>query len=194
MNRISKTFYLGSTTIGFLGYIVLQIVSCFVKSWTYRVYGDGKVYYMGGHPVVKKFLQFGSWGLLLFAFIVFLILLYKMWVAIHDNNARITPGKAVVLVIIPLLNLYWIFQAVWGWSKDYNNFISKRGLNVPQVSEKLALVFCILFALYFVPFLNVLNVLMPLPFGVVAFVFLNQAIDGINNLSTSSGSHSGEDN
>lgn len=186
MNRISKTFYLGYMTLGFLGYITLQIVSCFVKSWTYRVYGNGKVWYIGGHPVIKKFLQFGSGGFLLFAFIVFLILLYKMWVAIHDNNARITPGKAVVLVIIPLLNLYWIFQVVWGWSKDYNNFIFKRGLNMSPVSEKLALAFCILFVLLYAPFLNILILI---PFGVVALVFLNQAIDGINNLFTSNGSH-----
>ena len=45
-----------------------------------------------------------------------------MWAAIQDGYARTTPGKAIGFMFIPFFNIYWMFQAIWGYSKDYNNF------------------------------------------------------------------------
>lgn len=57
----------------------------------------------------------GSIGLL-----SLLILVFKKWRKIQGPHSRMTPGKAVGLLFVPIFNVYWIFQVFWGFSKDYN--------------------------------------------------------------------------
>src|SRR5687767_6774080 len=59
-------------------------------------------------------------------------LYYRAWKAIQDGHARTTPGKAVGFLLIPLFNLYWMFPALWGFSKDYNAYIERHSINVPR--------------------------------------------------------------
>lgn len=75
----------------------------------------------------------------LFAWVVWLVLVYKMWSAIQDGNARTTPGKACGFLFIPLFNLYWVFQAVWGFAKDYNRLVDRHALQVRKLPEALFL-------------------------------------------------------
>ena len=57
-------------------------------------------------------------GLSLPAGIALLVLLYKAWKVIPAAHARTTPGRAVGFLFIPCFNLYWIFQAFYGWAQD----------------------------------------------------------------------------
>ena len=82
--------------------------------------------------------------LFFYVMVVWLILIYKMWAAIQDGHARATPGKAVGLLFVPIFNLYWGFQALWGFAKDYNRYVDRRALNVRKLPARLFLVFTIL--------------------------------------------------
>lgn len=81
-----------------------------------------------------------------YAGIVLLIFYYKMWKALPPSFARTTPGRAVGFLFIPIFNFYWIFQVYWGWTKDFNNFIRERNLNIQRAPERLALAICIFYA------------------------------------------------
>lgn len=78
-----------------------------------------------------------------------LVLLHKMWAALQPyrerftRNVRTTPGKAVGFLFIPLYNYYWLFEAFWGWSKDYNALVIGRGYRLPRAHVGLALVLSI---------------------------------------------------
>lgn len=75
----------------------------------------------------------------IYAFVVFAILVYKMWLAIPPTVARTTPGKAVGFLFIPVFNLYWFFQALWGWSQDWNSYAGQSGRALPRTSGALPL-------------------------------------------------------
>ncbi len=60
--------------------------------------------------------------------VAFCVLVYKMWSAIEDGQAPITPGRAVGLLFVPFYNLYWVFRALPGWATAYNAFASRQGL------------------------------------------------------------------
>ncbi len=83
-----------------------------------------------------------------------LIYLYRAWLIVQGSTARTTPGKAVGFLFIPLFNLYWQFQAVYGWAKDYNAFREDYALTAaPRMPAGLFLA---------VPIFNLLNIL-PIP-------------------------------
>ena len=58
--------------------------------------------------------------------------------------ARATPAKAVGLLLLPVINLYWMFQAYWGWTKDFNRFAHSRYLRVQPMPEEIALLACVM--------------------------------------------------
>ena len=125
MNTISKPFYFGS----YLAAIILA-----------TPFSIGSL--IAGQGAIKeKHLPFAMIGgvLGLYAFIVFVILIYKMWKAIPAAYARTTPGKAVGFLFIPVFNLYWWFQALWGWSRDWNAYAARSQGRLPPISEQLAL-------------------------------------------------------
>jgi hypothetical protein len=78
----------------------------------------------------------------LFAKTIGLVLLYKMWRAIQGSQARTSPAQAVLLLFVPVVNIYWVFQAYWGWARDYNRFASFWSLRGRRMSEELALLVC----------------------------------------------------
>lgn len=86
-----------------------------------------------------------SW---LFAVIVMIVLIYCMWKAIQDGHARTSPGKAIGLLFIPVFNLYWLFQICWGFSRDYNRFVSRHSLPASKLPEGLFLASNITFVLF----------------------------------------------
>jgi len=75
--------------------------------------------------------------------VVISVLCYKMWSVLPASAARTTPGKAVGFQFIPLFNLYWFFQAWWGWVKDFNCYLEERQLASHHISEGISLAFCI---------------------------------------------------
>ena len=102
MKRLSKPFYVGSVATG-VGLYVIYLVS-------------------------PDFVALSAAAILAGAFagVVFLILTYKMWAAIQDGYARTTPGKAVGYQFIPFYDLYWLFQAYWGFAKDCSAYIDRH--------------------------------------------------------------------
>lgn len=79
-----------------------------------------------------------------FGRIIGLVLLWKMWQSIQGGFARATPAKAVGLLLLPVINLYWMFQAYWGWTKDFNRFAHSRYLRVQPMPEEIALLACVM--------------------------------------------------
>jgi hypothetical protein len=113
--------------------------------------------------------------------VVMLVLYYRMWSAIQDGQARTNPAQAVGFLFIPFFNFYWMFQVLWGFSVDYNKFIARHGLNVPQLPEGFFLTVNILFFGMIIPFLNLL-VVMPTLF-VLQIVVAAKVCDAVNALA-----------
>lgn len=71
------------------------------------------------------------------AAIASLVLLFRFWEALQVVNLLTTPFLAIVLLFIPLFNVFWIFRVFWGWTLSYNKIISKFHLKISPMSEVL---------------------------------------------------------
>lgn len=170
MQRLSKGFYLVSWGGG-VGLGVVLIVA-------------GALLAMDSHlDEAAPFALALGFLAMLFGAIAFMVLLYKMWAAIQDGHARATPGKAIGFLFIPFFNLYWAFQAIWGWAKDYNAYTARHGLaNAPKMPEGLFLTYVILCFSGVIPILGVLLVAANF---VVGLIMMSKACDGVNALPAS---------
>jgi len=69
---------------------------------------------------------------------------YVLWQVIPPKIARTTPGKALGFCFIPFFNwFYWNFVSLVGLSKDINEALRQRGINL-HVSVGLPFTYCIL--------------------------------------------------
>ncbi len=144
MNKLSKGFYVGSIAGGLgAGLLVLVITVVLMVSSGGNISEDEAAI-----AIVPAVL------LMFYGGIVMLVLWYKAWAAIQDGQARTTPGKAVGFLFIPLFNLYWIFQAIHGFAKDYNSYVERHSLGVSKLPEGLFLAYCILVLAGIIPFLG----------------------------------------
>jgi hypothetical protein len=73
---------------------------------------------------------FGVYMLLIPIFVAATVLLYilhyRLWQVVQDGFASTTPGMAIGLLFVPYFNLYWIFRATFGLSKDLNSYIDRH--------------------------------------------------------------------
>ena len=186
MKSVSKSFYLSSIIIGLISPFLLPVMLSAVPER-----GDFE-YMLNSFLVIGVGISLAAYGAAML-----LILIYKMWASLSSEYARTTPGKAVGLLFIPIFNLYWVFQALWGWSKDYNKSVSENGASKKKISEILPLTICILLAITFFSILGIEYIRGDLAIvaglgsmGILAFlvniiliiIFANKAIDGINYL------------
>ena len=81
-----------------------------------------------------------------FTIVVLLIFVHKVWKPLQDGRASVSPAAASWLLLIPLFHLYWIFRAIWGFARDYNRFLKRRGLELRKAPERLYLACSILLA------------------------------------------------
>jgi hypothetical protein len=160
--RISKGFFFGSVAVAFGIALPLAI--------------DGYVLATRHHEGALQLLALSLLPTLYLA-VVMLVLFYKMWAAIQDGHARATPGKAIGFLFIPVLNIYWAFQLVWGWAKDYNRLVERHGLNAPRVPEGLFLAYVILAFASCIPVLGL--VLVSVSYF-IALAMVEKICDGIN--------------
>ncbi len=79
--------------------------------------------------------------------IIELMLFYRMWAAIADNQASITPAKAVALLFIPVFNIYWALCMLTGFVEDYNSFIHRHSVKTKDLSFTLFLIYAFAFIL-----------------------------------------------
>ncbi|MBN1273290.1 MAG: hypothetical protein JXB26_13565 [Candidatus Aminicenantes bacterium] len=84
--------------------------------------------------------------------IVGLSLYYKMWKSLQDGHTRITPGKALGFIFIPVFNIYWIFRIIWGFAREYNAFLDRHSLSVPKLPTGFFLIYTILIVVSFIPY------------------------------------------
>jgi hypothetical protein len=105
-----------------------------------------------------------------------LVLLYRLWAAIADGRPRATPAQAVGFLFIPFFNIYWLFQAWYGWTQDYNRYVAERGIRVAPRSGGLAVATCIFGLLSGFPLFTPVAI-------ILFFVLCNHAINGVNALA-----------
>ena len=67
-------------------------------------------------------------------------ILHKLWSLIPAEKAKTTPGKAVGFLLIPLVNFFWNFIAIYGLAKALNAETGRR-----SVSEVASFIYCCLF-------------------------------------------------
>lgn len=169
MNRIPKGFYLGSMAAGWGSYVLVTTIAALTsKQETVATSGE-----KGGILVGLASLA------MLYSSVIGLIVWYKAWASIQDGNARTTPGKAIGFLFIPLFNLYWMFQAIWGFSKDYNSYVQRHQIGVTSLPEGLFLASCVL---PFVGLIPILGVLAGIAEFIVVIMVVLKVIDGVNAL------------
>ncbi|HUU10903.1 MAG TPA: hypothetical protein VM431_10250 [Phycisphaerae bacterium] len=173
MQPISKGFYLGSIVAGMVGGLVL--------------FGIGFILMISEEEEAGTALMGLGYIPLIYGAVIVGILIYKMWAAIQGPTARTTPGKAVGFLFIPFFNIYWQFQAFWGWTKDYNALIAQRGIAGRRAPEGLAMAMCILTLCGIIP---VVGMLFSLVNVILMFIFYNAAIDGANAVITANAQES----
>jgi len=112
--------------------MIRSINSRFWYFWFFMVIGLPLCFVVIGLPLVVL-----SWTSSCF-------LHYSLWKVVPPQIARTTPGKALGFCFIPFFNLfYWNFVSLVGLSKDINETLRQRGINL-QVSVGLPLTYCIL--------------------------------------------------
>ena len=86
-------------------------------------------------------------------------------------------GRAVGFLFIPFYNLYWIFQALAGFAKDFNAFGRRHSIKARPLSPGLFVACGILLILAAVPVLDIF--LLP-ALSVVALVMVARICDAVN--------------
>jgi hypothetical protein len=116
------------------------------------------------------------------------IIFHRTWAAIQDGHARTTPGKAVGFLFIPLFNLYWIFQALPGFAKDYNRFIARHDLGAPALSEPFFLTATILtLSNIIIGRIPGVGIVYSAGVMIVMIALLNQLLTAVNRLAAVGG-------
>jgi len=111
---------------------------------------------------------------LLLAAVVHLVFIYRFWSSIQDGSPRMSPGKAVGFLFIPIFNIYWIFQVYGGFATDFNRYIESKGIQTPRLSQGL-LVFNVILMFLALPILN----------WIIFWIVIGKICDGANAASSS---------
>jgi hypothetical protein len=90
---------------------------------------------------------------LLYFFVVFLLLVYKMWAAIQDGHASVGATLAAGLLLVPGANVYWIFRVLLSFVRDYNAYIQRHAVETAPLENRLFLAVPVLFFLDAVPWI-----------------------------------------
>jgi hypothetical protein len=118
-----------------------------------------------------------AWG---FAGVVFwLVFTYKMWASIQDGRARTSPCRAVGFLFIPFYNFYWIFQAFWGFARDFNAFIARYSLKVAPLSPSLFGAYAVLTLAQLLPSIGVVFAVANY---LVMLAVVSKVADAVNSL------------
>lgn len=163
MKKLSKGFFLGSVAVWLGLAVILLIVGNFIHS---------------------DILIILSYVLMLFVAGVMMTLFYKMWASIQEGYARTSPGKAIGFLFIPFFNIYWAFQAICFFSKDYNSFVDRHSVDAPRLPECLFLAFTILIFTTWIPVIGLLLLFVNYFIGLAMVL---KICDGVNALPAISG-------
>ncbi len=159
---------IGSGVVAFIAFILIAVGA--------GSYNDGLV-------VLGVVLMILSVAGLIFGAVLLYIYIYRAWKIIQDGQCRATPREAVGLLFVPFYNIYWNFQAFWGWSKDYNSFIQRSSISAPRMPEGLFLTWAILGAASAVPYLGIITLIPLLIIAIIGAVNICKAINFFANRS-----------
>jgi len=59
--------------------------------------------------------------------VTFLVFLHRMWSAIRDQHTKPSPARAVALVLVPVVNLFWLPRAIARWPAQAERFAERNG-------------------------------------------------------------------
>ncbi len=162
MNKISKGFFLGSIAVG-LGIADVLVILGTIKAKS----GDSDALQMIGFSYIP----------MLYGAIVMMVLYYKMWASIQDGHARTTAGKAIGMMFVPFYNIYWAFQVIWGFSKDYNAYVERHGTKAARLPEGLFLANVIMCFLTWIPVIG--QIILVVNY-IISIVMISKICDAIN--------------
>jgi hypothetical protein len=180
MTRMSKKLYVGifSVSLGlFLFLALLTGITVLLQDLVWFQEAPGL-----GVQIIVVLGIIGFAQFLIVQMIYTCVILWKMWRSIQDGHARTTPAKAIGFLFIPLFNIYWIFQAWGAFPNEYNNYVSRYKLPVPNLSARLFTAYPVLILLTLIPFLGILASLVNM------FVFVGiicRTCDAVNALVAS---------
>jgi hypothetical protein len=135
---------------------------------------------------VGVFILFSGVFVLFLHFIFYLVTVHKIWQAIQPIKPRTSAGAAVGLLLVPVFNWYWVFQAYWGWVQDYNKFLDDNNLEGKRIPEGLGITMSITKALWFCYFIPVVNSIYFIAATIVEAIYFSMVFDGINQLADKS--------
>lgn len=158
---------------------ILTVVSTFAAVATTLVMVFSIASDQGEFPLVPFLLVMSMHALIIPAAIVSLVmickLLYRSWNQIQDGQARTTPDIAVGFLFIPYFNLYWIFVAAWGLSKDLACYLEEREITGDRVNTNIVLAACITTCATMLPIINIVVLLAYVPLWLLAINEINKA-------------------
>ncbi len=172
MERMSKKFYLGSF-IGVTALIFFLAIAAIAMAIVVPSVEDFQDYAIAG--VVFFLILF--FAVIIYILVVTAMMFYKMWGAINDEEMPISPVLAVVLLFIPIVNLFWTIAVYPLFMKYYNEYIGRRAVGVQGLKPGLFYAYPALIIVYFIcsiiaqiaPFIpgSTLPLLIALPFSLV---------------------------
>jgi hypothetical protein len=108
----------------------------------------------------------------------FLTLLYRCWAILDGYGARTSPGSAVGLLLVPVINIAWAFVAIHGLALDMHRYLRDHGIAKPRAPHGLSLTYCVLStvgAISLVPGAAPLGLLVAIP-HLVVFLLLFRSL------------------
>jgi len=177
VHKVNKAFYLWSYIGGIIAVLILSLIVFIPIIFMGMSKGSSNMWGAIASVIGIAIVLIAA---IVYVVVIYCVLTYKAWQGIQDGHARTTPGKAVGFQFIPFFNLYWVFQAYWGYAKDYNAYLTRHNLTSKKLSEGLFLTNCILTVASVLPYLNSLTSL-----GVMVLdgIIISELCDGINNLA-----------
>jgi len=166
--RLSKTLYLGTYIAGI------------PLSGIMNVYGMSLEKSQEGIGTILIVLAYIIMFMVIF---LWFHLYYMAWKAIQDGHARTMPARAVGFLFVPFFNAYWMFQAIWGFAKDYNAFIARHSMSVKRLPEKLFLAYVISCLLWVIPGVNIFAAVITLVLNIPIMWKMCDAINALRGVS-----------
>lgn len=68
-----------------------------------------------------------------------MMLIYKGWGLIQDGHPSTSPLMAILLLFVPLFQIYWFFVAYWGLAKDLNTYAREKDIDARPAAEGMML-------------------------------------------------------
>jgi ABC-type multidrug transport system fused ATPase/permease subunit len=117
---------------------------------------------------------------MIFFFMGRIKLLYLYWVCIQDDGyVKTTPEDAIMGLLIPVFNLYWIFKAFYELAEGLSNYIDRYNLDSRQKPDKRqVIIFC---WLIIVGVCFCFTLFVPIIVAIVAFILWSSISQDLRN-------------